>query len=402
MTVSTVSTVTVSTVSSVTVSTVSSVTVFTVSSVTVSTVSSPLFYNFYSIPLNHRTVGLLAIHVSMGRMSNDTRSRVIFMWRSGLPVSKIKKKLGEIGADVSRKSIYLLLKKYKESGSLADRRKQPRRACLSNEHYEFIDETIEGNRDLTSRQLLTLVKDQFPGLKVSIATIKRVRKTLGWSAKKTRYCAMITEVNKEKRMTWCLDRIAEADLEMDDVIWSDESTIQMDPHRKVTYQKKGRRLVYAARPKHPLSVHVWGGISSRGATSIVIFTGILIATRYTRILEAALVPFLSMYYPDKHRFQQDNDPKHTSKWAKEYFKNKKINWWRTPPASPDLNPIENVWGAMKRYLWDYVKPRSIQELKDGIKKFWLTLTPQRCQKYIHHLKKVIPKVIEEDGGPSGF
>ena len=85
----------------------------------------------------------------------------------------------------------------------------------------------------------------------------------------------------------------------------------------------------------------------------------------------------------EHRFQQDNDPKHTSKWAKEYFKNK-INWWRTPPASPDLNPIENVWGAMKQYLWDYVKPRSIQELKDGIKKFWLTLTPQRCQKYIHH------------------
>ena len=74
----------------------------------------------------------------------------------------------------------------------------------------------------------------------------------------------------------------------------------MDPHRKVTY-KKGHHLVYAARQQHPLSVHVWGGISSRGAMSIVIFTGILIATRYTRILEAALAPFLTMYYPDKHR-----------------------------------------------------------------------------------------------------
>ena len=48
-------------------------------------------------------------------------------------------------------------------------------------------------------------------------------------------------------MTWCFDWIAEADLEMDDVIWSDKSTIQMDPHHKVMYQNKGR---HAARPKH--------------------------------------------------------------------------------------------------------------------------------------------------------
>jgi hypothetical protein len=43
-----------------------------------------------------------------------------------------------------------------------------------------------------------------------------------------------------------------------------------------------------------------------------------------------------------------------------------------------------------------------QELKDGIKEFWLTLTPAIRQKYIGHLKKVIPKVIEENGGPSGY
>ena len=101
------------------------------------------------------------------------------MWRASHPVSRIKKKLDETGTDVSRKSIYLLLKKYKESGSLDDRRKRPHCACLSNEHYEFIDETFEGNRDLTFCQLLTQVKDQFPGVKVSTAIIKRVRNTPG-------------------------------------------------------------------------------------------------------------------------------------------------------------------------------------------------------------------------------
>ena len=41
---------------------------------------------------------------------------------------------------------------------------------------------------------------------------------------------------------------------------------------------------------------------------------------------------------------QDNDPKHTSRYAKH------INWWKTPASSPDLNPIENVWHTMKEYL----------------------------------------------------
>jgi len=32
------------------------------------------------------------------------------------------------------------------------------------------------------------------------------------------------------------------------------------------------------------------------------------------------------------------------------MKRKKIKWWKTPPESPDLNPIENIWGSMKQYL----------------------------------------------------
>ena len=30
------------------------------------------------------------------------------------------------------------------------------------------------------------------------------------------------------------------------------------------------------------------------------------------------------------------------------------------------------------------------------------MTPEVCSKYIGHLQKVIPKVIEKDGGPSGY
>ena len=111
------------------------------------------------------------------------------------------------------------------------------------------------------------------------------------------------------------------------------------------YQKTGQPVWLAARPKHPPKVHVWGGISARGATSVVIFIGTLISTRYTRILDSALVPFIENHYSEVHRFQEDNDPKHTSVWARNYFEQQGINWW---PSSPDLNPIENVRGSRAR------------------------------------------------------
>ena len=338
----------------------------------------------------------------MGRISADTRARVVCLWRAGFSVVKIRERLLEEGIMVSRKSLYLLLKKYNEIDSIADQTRAPRRRQLSNEHFQFIDEAMEADRELTSRQLHGLVVEKYPDLNVSISTIKRARQALGWNSKKTRYCALISEINKEKRMTWCLDRIAEGDLELSDVIWTDECSIQLESHCKIVYQKQGQPIRLAGRPKHPPKIHVWGGGGISTATPIVIFTGTLIATRYTRILDAALLPFIQQHYPDKHRFQQDNDPKHTSRWAQTYFEQQVINWWHTPASSPDLNPIELIWGSLKQYLRTHVKPKNIEQLKAGVQEFWLTLTPAVCQKYISHLKKVIPKVIEEDGGPSGY
>lgn len=39
---------------------------------------------------------------------------------------------------------------------------------------------------------------------------------------------------------------------------------------------------------------------------------------------------------------------------------------------------------------------------NGIKKFWATVDVAKCNKYIDHLKKVVPRVIELDGDATGF
>ena len=54
---------------------------------------------------------------------------------------------------------------------------------------------------------------------------------------------------------------------------TDESSIQMDWHKQYSCRKEGERPRPKLRPKHPTKVHVWAGISKKGATGICIFEG---------------------------------------------------------------------------------------------------------------------------------
>ena len=156
------------------------------------------------------------------------------------------------------------------------------------------------------------------------------------------------------------------------------------------------------RPKHPVKVHVWAGISMRGPTGVCIFEGKMDAEMYTEILSKTLKPFIDDVYPESHRLFQDNDPKHTSRLASKFFEENGINWWKTPPESPDCNPIENLWHELKEYLRREVKPKTKEELIHGIQAFWTTVDREKCQRYIRHLRHVLPRIVELEGAATGF
>ena len=156
------------------------------------------------------------------------------------------------------------------------------------------------------------------------------------------------------------------------------------------------------RAKHPVKVHVWAGISLRGATEICIFDGTMDADLYCEIIQETLLPFLASTYPEQHRFMQDNDPKHASRKAQAFFQEHDVNWWKTPAESPDMNPIENLWDELKEFIRREVKPTTKAELVSGIEQFWKTVDVAKCTKYIRHLRKVLPKVIEVNGNATGY
>ena len=68
-----------------------------------------------------------------------------------------------------------------------------------------------------------------------------------------------------KRLAWA---IKNKDMFLEDVIYTDETTVQLETHRRTCCYKKGQKPRYKPKPKHPIKVHVWAGISYRGRTSL--------------------------------------------------------------------------------------------------------------------------------------
>ena len=120
------------------------------------------------------------------------------------------------------------------------------------------------------------------------------------------------------------------------------------------------------------------------------------------ILRKVAKPFIDKRFSDGHRFLQDNDPKHVSCYSQAAYDELEINWFKTPAESPDLNPIENFWHKLKHHLRCYVKPKTKEELINGIEQFWLKIPPARCIRYINHIQKVLPAVVAEEGCASGY
>lgn len=143
------------------------------------------------------------------------------------------------------------------------------------------------------------------------------------------------QLNKRKRLAWCKEQLRTNE-QFENVIFTDESTVQLEQHGRICFRKRLQPRSLKQRAKHPVKVHVWGGISSRGTTKIIIFTGIMNAERLSKVLEAGLLPFIRDRYPDGHRFQQDNNPKHCSSYMKNFWKTTTLIGGLHHPSLPIL------------------------------------------------------------------
>ena len=112
-------------------------------------------------------------------------------------------------------------------------------------------------------------------------------------------------------------------------------------------------LAFRKKTKFPEAVMVWGGIGLGYRTPLMVCSAGVDSTEYTRILTQSdlLCEMNAKYGESQWTLMQDGAPCHTSRQTMQWASQKHLcilpGW---PPNSPDLNPIEQVWGIMKTQL----------------------------------------------------
>ena len=153
------------------------------------------------------------------------------------------------------------------------------------------------------------------------------------------------------------------------------------------------------------NIMVWGCIGWEGTGDLVYIEGKMNADQYVDIMENGLLSSVEKLGMDLDGiiFQQDNNPKHTSKKAKQWFEEHRIQLLDWPAQSPDLNPIEHLWKLLKRKIYDYDNSaEGVNESWDRAAKAWLEITPEEVQNLIESMPRRITAVINAKGGHTKY
>ena len=142
------------------------------------------------------------------------------------------------------------------------------------------------------------------------------------------------------------------------------------------------------------SVMTWDAFCASKKTEIVFLEGKQNSKNYIETFKKYMEPVLS----DQDIFQQDNAPIHVSKESKEYFSAQNTALLEWPSLSPDLNPIENVWGIMVREVYGEGKQYEDKEsLKKAIKIAWENVTLTTLEKLSMSMHKRCVKLLQLNG-----
>jgi len=211
------------------------------------------------------------------------------------------------------------------------------------------------------------------------------------------------------------------------VIWSDESSlwVGVNPRRQWIIRPPGerfnRKYVKKTFKSAQVKVMVWACFTGeRLGPLIVCDEGGIGANEYEDILYDGLFSLVDdlLEIPEGDEevriadettfvFMQDNAPCHKAASILEFLEENHVPIMAWPPQSPDLNPIENLWVALKarfhqRFLELFDHPSKSLEAKyrygEILQDVWYSQGMELVDALIQSMPKRCQAVIEANGG----
>ena len=245
-------------------------------------------------------------------------------------------------------------------------------------------------------------------LDVCVQTIRNTLKQEGLKAGVKAKKPLLSKAHRRRRLEFALEHQHWTMNDWKRVRWSDETKINRvgSDGRVWGWKRPGSEQQVQGTIKFGGgSLVIWGCMTPQGVGYMCKIDGRMDAELYTSILQDDLLATVEFYGLDREEliFQQDNDPKHTSKRASKWFKDNDINVLKWPAQSPDLNPIEHLWSHLKRQLSAYEAPAAgIHELWEWVQVEWEKIPPRVCVELIESMPRRVQAVIKAKGGNTKY
>ncbi|KAK3545540.1 hypothetical protein QTP70_008077 [Hemibagrus guttatus] len=288
---------------------------------------------------------------------------------------------------------------------LSGRKKCGRKRCTTNRENRSLMRTVKQN---PFKNLSELHKEWTEaGVKASRSTTHRRVKEFGYSCRIPLVKPLLNHRQRQTRLTWAKEKKNWTVAQWSKVLFSDESKfcISFGNQGPRVWRKGGEAhspSCLKSSVKFPQSVMIWGAMSSAGVGPLCFLKTKVTAPVYQEILEHFMLPSADQLFEDADFiFQQDLAPAHTAKSTKSWLNDHGVGVLDWPANSPDLNPIENLWGIVKRKMRNK-SPKNADELKATVKETWASIPPQQCHKLITSMPRPIEAVIKAKGAPTKY
>jgi len=262
--------------------------------------------------------------------------------------------LSQFQRTITYKTIDRLWTKFQETGRVVDRQRPGRPRVFSKREERNIVRDFLAHPGLSIKQATReRKKDNKAG---SRRTFRRVLRSRGLVPKVSEQGKEILNRNKKARVRFAKSHANWNERDWGRIVFTDEVTLY--PERTQTNVRWTRAGESSSPPEENnlrrISINIWGYIRYDGARGIVRFPETMKKEKYREMLEGHLLNAIKG--PDDGEqqllFMQDGASYHTSKHVTDWLEENNIDYLDWPAQSPDLNPIENVWAAVRNELFN--------------------------------------------------